>query len=153
MLTGNEDWIIDVQAVPQVAFLSLNPIGIESSLFKPHGVCTHYPVAYNNTDGYARIMNNGALLRIMDDSKAVGRATWTAFLAAQYAAGTPVTIWYILATPETGIVNEPIRKIGDYADTLSMEQAGVQIPTNRGNTVIDVETTLKPSEMYIKYQQ
>jgi len=29
----------------------------------------------------------------------------------------------------------------------------VQIPTNRGNTVIDVETTLKPSEMYIKYQE
>ena len=76
-----------------------------------------------------------------------------AFLAAQYAAGTPVTIWYVLAEPTTGILNEPIRKIGDYADTLSYEQAGVQIPTVKGNTVIDVETTLKPSEMYIKYDQ
>lgn len=74
------------------------------------------------------------------------------YLAAQYAAGTPVTIWYVLATPETGTVNEPLRKIGDYADTLSMEQAGVQIPTVKGNTVIDVETTLKPSQMYIKYK-
>ena len=52
----------------------------------------------------------------------------------------------------TGIVNEPLMKIGDYADTVSMEQAGVKIPTNRGNTVIDVETTLKPSEVYIKYR-
>ena len=44
-------------------------------------------------------------------------------------------------------------KIGDYADTLSMEQAGVSIPTlnKPNNTVIDVETTLKPSEMYVKY--
>ncbi len=75
------------------------------------------------------------------------------YLAAQYAAGTPVTVWYVLATPETGIVNEPLRKIGDYADTVSYEQAGVSVPTLHGNTVIDVETELKPSEMYIKYQE
>lgn len=42
-------------------------------------------------------------------------------------------------------------KIGDYADTLSMEQAGVQIPTANGSTTLDVETTVKPSEVYIKY--
>lgn len=78
---------------------------------------------------------------------------WKSYLAQQYAAGTPVTVWYVLATETTGIVNEPLRKIGDYADTVSYEQAGVQIPTNRGNTVIDVETTLKPSQMYIKYQE
>lgn len=77
---------------------------------------------------------------------------FTTFLQQQYANGTPVTVWYVLATSETAVVNEPLRKIGTYADTLSMEQAGVQIPTNKGNTVIDVETTLKPSEMYIKYQ-
>lgn len=70
----------------------------------------------------------------------------------EYANGTPVTIWYVLAEPTTGIVNEPLRKIGDYADTISYEQAGVQIPTLHGNTVIDVDTTLKPSEMYIKYK-
>lgn len=75
------------------------------------------------------------------------------YLQQQYAAGTPVTVWYVLAEPTTGVVNEPLRKIGDYADTLSYEQAGVQIPTNRGNTVIDVLTELKPSQMYIKYQE
>ena len=147
VLTGNEDWEIDVQAGHQVAFLSLNPIGIESSLFKPHGVCTHYPVEYNNTDGYARIMNNGTLLRIMDDSKAVDRATWTAFLAAQYATGTPVCIWYVLAEPETGIVNEPLMKIGDYADTVS----GITVPTITSKDTFDVETTLKPSEASLSY--
>lgn len=76
-----------------------------------------------------------------------------AYLQQQCANGTPVCVWYVLATPTTGIVNEPLRKIGDYADTVSMEQAGVSVPTNRGNTVIDVETELKPSEMYIKYQK
>lgn len=60
--------------------------------------------------------------------------------------------WYVLATEEIGIVNEPLMKIGDYADTLSMEQAGVQIPTLNGTTVIDVDTAVKPTEMYIKYK-
>ena len=49
-------------------------------------------------------------------------------------------------------VNEPLMKIGGYADTLSMEQAGVQIPTLNGTTVIDVDTAVKPTEMYIKYK-
>lgn len=60
--------------------------------------------------------------------------------------------WYVLAEPETGIVNEPLMKIGEYADTLSMEQAGAQIPTANGSTTLDVETTVKPSEVYIKYR-
>lgn len=75
-----------------------------------------------------------------------------AYLAAQYASGTPVTVWYVLTTEEKGIVNEPLMRIGDYADTLSMEQAGVQIPTANGSTTLDVETTVKPSEIYIKYR-
>lgn len=80
-------------------------------------------------------------------------AGFKSFLTQQYANGTPVTVWYILATPETGIVNEPIRKIGNYADTISYEQAGVSIPTLNGQTVVDVDTTLKPSKMYIKYKE
>ena len=69
------------------------------------------------------------------------------YIAAQYANGTPVTVWYVLATEETGIVNEPIRKIGDYADTVS----GITIPTITGKDTIDVETTLKPSEVSLSY--
>jgi hypothetical protein len=79
-------------------------------------------------------------------------ADFKSYLAQQYANGTPVTIWYALVTPTTGIVNEPLCKIGDYSDTLSMEQAGVQIPTANGSTTLDVETTVKPSEVYIKYR-
>lgn len=73
------------------------------------------------------------------------------YLKQQYAAGTPVTIWYVLAEPETGILNEPLMKIGDYADTISKEQAGVSISTTAGSTTLDVETTIKPSNVYIKY--
>lgn len=72
------------------------------------------------------------------------------YLAAQYANGTPVTIWYVLATPEIAAVNEPLMKIGDYADTVSFAQAGVKIPTIEGENILDVPTEVKPSEITIK---
>lgn len=97
--------------------------------------------------------NGGAGFSLWFKTEYATVADFKTYLAAQYAAGTPVIVWYVLATPKTAVVNEPLRKIGDHADTVSYEQAGVQIPTNRGNTVIDVKTTLKPSEMYIKYQE
>ncbi len=77
---------------------------------------------------------------------------WKAYLQHQYANGTPVTVWYVLATPETGIVNEPLMKIGEYADSISKTQAGVEIPTVNGSNTLDVDTTLKPSNVYIEYK-
>lgn len=83
----------------------------------------------------------------------IGEASWSkddfkAYLAQQYAAGTPVTVWYVLAEPTTGIVNEPIRKIGDYADELS----NISIPVTAGGDTISVGTTLQPSEITVNYK-
>lgn len=75
------------------------------------------------------------------------------YLAAQYAAGTPVTVWYVLAEPETAVVNEPLMKIGGYADTVSMEQSGVSIPTLAGETTIEwAGDGLAPSEVEFVYK-
>lgn len=73
-----------------------------------------------------------------------------AYLQQQYATGTPVTVWYVLATPETSTVNEPLMKIGTYADTLSNATA---IPTTKGANSITVDTTVQPSKVYIKYKK
>lgn len=70
------------------------------------------------------------------------------YLAAQYAAGTPVTVWYVLATETTGIVNEPLMKIGDYADEVS----NVSIPVTAGGDTISVGTTVQPSEITANYK-
>ena len=70
------------------------------------------------------------------------------YLAAQYAAGTPVTIWYILTTEETGIVNEPLMKIGDYADEVS----GISIPVTAGGDTLSVDVTVQPSEVTVNYK-
>lgn len=75
------------------------------------------------------------------------------YLQQQYTNGTPVTIWYILATEETGTLNEPLRKIGDYADTIDSAQTSVQIPTAAGTTVIDYAGEgLAPSKVELTYK-
>lgn len=75
-------------------------------------------------------------------------ADFKAYLAQQYANGTPVTVWYVLKDEQTGTVNEPLMKIGTYADTLSN---ATPIPTTSGLNTIDVNTTVKPSEMSLTY--
>lgn len=69
------------------------------------------------------------------------------YLQQQYAAGTPVCVWYVLATETTSVVNEPLRKIGDYADSVTASN----IPTTAGGIEFDVDTSLKPSEVSLTY--
>lgn len=66
-----------------------------------------------------------------------------------YLADNPITIWYVLAEPETAIVNEPLMKIGDYADTITMTQAGIEIPTIQGQNTLTVDTVIQPSSITI----
>jgi hypothetical protein len=110
-------------------------------------LCTHFinsssqGISYNNQSTSGLKIASVAVPFVSDLS---GLKEW---LAAQYANGTPVTIWYVLATPETAAINEPLMKIGDYADEVS----GITIPTITGKDVFDVETTLKPSEVELTY--
>ena len=96
--------------------------------------------------------NKNMIFRMSDDTTITTVDGFKAWLAAQYAAETPVTVWYILAEPETGIVNEPLCKIGDYADELSSTDAGATIPTVKGQNTLTVGTELQPSEMTIVYR-
>lgn len=75
------------------------------------------------------------------------------YLQQQYSNGTPVTIWHVLAEPETGIVNEPLMKIGDYADTIDSTQTSARIPTVAGTTVIDYNGTPKPDKVELTYRK
>ena len=112
------------------------------------GYCTHFVATTSSTvsEGVYWGVNINFITDINDNIDTP--AKWKKYLATQYANGTPVTIWYVLAEPETAVVNEPLRKIGDYADTVS----GITIPTITGANTIDVDTTLKPSEMSVNYK-
>lgn len=84
------------------------------------------------------------------DMPIASESDFKAYLATQYANGNPVTVWYVLAEPEAAVVNEPLMKIGGYADTVSMAQAGVTIPTVQGTNVLDMVSPVKPSGVYVK---
>ena len=154
-LTGNEDWRISSswkRTNTSVFYYNTNTIYsgdgdyivlINSDRF----IATSRNGLYNgDTDMVGRTGNNSITIRI-SDTIATTLEAFKTYLQQQYAAGTPVTIWYVLATETTGMVNEPIRKIGDYADTVS----GITIPTITGKDTFDVLTTLKPSEVSLSY--
>ena len=128
------------------------------SVIAPHyyerryvGLCSHYATVDNLIVEEGVYFGQGInfLTALSDEIDTLDK--WKSYLAAQYAAGTPVTVWYVLAEPQTAVVNEPLMKIGDYTDTISMEQTGVSIPTAAGETIIDYDGTPKPSQMYVKY--
>lgn len=105
--------------------------------------CTHF-TNRETAGGTAWGTNFNIYMLINDLPENATENDFKAYLAAQYAAGTPVVVWYPLASETTGIVNEPLMKIGDYADTVSKEQAGVQIPTLKGNNELNINTTVTP---------
>lgn len=119
----------------------------KSTISNGETFCTHF-INRQIAGGIAWGINFNIYMLISDLPEDATADDFKAFLAAQYAAGKPVTIWYVLATPTTGIVNEPIRKIGDYADEVS----GITIPTIAGANAVDVLTTLKPSEVSVNYK-
>lgn len=118
-------------------------------------ICSHLPyklISATTTDVGFSIIAYGSQIRMrLENASSMTLESFKQWLSDQYSAGTPVTVWYVLATEETAVVNEPLMRIGDYADTLSYRQSGINIPTADGLNVFDVSTTIKPSEVYLKY--
>ena len=114
-----------------------------------HFVSQNTIINDTKTEGFLMNTNNVLFLRL--DSEEIDTPTKLKnWLAAEYTNGTPVVVWYVLATPETGIVNEPLNKIGDYADTISMAQSGVEISTTKGFNTITTDTTVLSSNIEVK---
>lgn len=154
VLTGEEAWLLPFGTA---GLWGLVIGGANSIRGEITHYCSHYE-ALSNAPGamfYNRPENTsafraGEMQFIIVSREFQTSSAFKSYLAAQYANGTPVTVWYVLATPETGVVNEPLMKIGDYADTISFAQAGVTIPTVSGENVLDVPTTVPPSQITIK---
>ena len=153
--TGDENWVLtssgyfySTNAITDYNVLLYNVISIR---------CSHYEPRANSTSG--AFLNNNQTCLYCSPTQTNPREVYIrdngfstaddfkTYLAQQYANGTPVTVWYVLANPTTGIVNEPLRKIGNYADSVSV----TGIPTTAGGIEFDVDTTLKPSEVDLTY--
>lgn len=158
VLTGEENWTLrkspswfTIEPWPFPSYYRSGTNRGETSL-----ICNSFIAEANNnlpgdiSDGRIVFRSNATPSVTVHDSGRTTVEQFKSYLASQYAAGTPVTVWYVLAESETGIVNEPLMKIGDYADTVSFAQAGVTIPTVSGANVLDMTSPVKPSEVYIK---
>lgn len=156
VLTGEETtWRLTGSGRIAVRIGTLVSIPDNASCFSTHFVGTSATSFANIGDGEcsAQLSGSGGYREIGFYSTTYSTLeAFKQFVSDQYAAGTPVTVWYVLATPETAIVNEPLCKIGDYADELSSTDAAVTIPTAKGSNVLTVETDLQPSEMTITYK-
>lgn len=150
VLTGGDDENWNITNNSKVLYLAV------SDSLKEQGkicYCTHYKTVNNVSstddvnDGECTFNDHLNWLYIKD-SNYTSAQRFKNYLADQYAAGTPVTIWYVLATEETGIVNEPLMKIGDYADTVS----NISIPVTASGDTISVGTTVQPSEVKVNYK-
>lgn len=150
VLTGEENFTYDSN---YTRFRFVIPNSLIIGIRRTPVICTHYETL---TDG--RPIEDVPKNTIYSDS--VNQNRWwieaedftsaddfKTFLATQYAAGTPVTIWYILTTEETGIVNEPLMKIGDYADEI----INISVPTIVGTNTFNIDTVVQPSEVTLYY--
>lgn len=130
---------------------------LDTNYTRAQGYCTHYPVypetgnlsGTNYTTWIGASSKQIFFIAACDVLSLENADAFKAWVAAQYATGTPVTVWYVLATPETAIVNEPLCKIGDYADELHSTDAGVTIPTAKGQNTLTVDTELQPSAVSV----
>lgn len=147
VLDGTEDWNSSYSGNNKFFTVAVSAAGRDSSNI----LSTHFIYANiaSNTTAIGVRLADGTTLRIRPDNVSAMNVTdWKTYLQQQYANGTPVTVYYVLATPETAVVNEPIRKIGNYADEVS----GITIPTIAGANTISVDTTLQPSEVTATYK-
>lgn len=133
VLTGNETWYDD--ALPKGNTYSYrmvapyiydvgNTVGYDA-------ICTHFDVGSYYAASVVGVQHSSRNLYFRNTQTTL--ANWQQWLADQYAAGTPVTVYYRVATPTTESVTAP------------------SITTTGGTATIDVDTTVKPSEVSLTY--
>lgn len=150
VLNGEENFVYDSN---YTRFRFVMPNSLIIGVRRTPVICTHYEAL---TDGrpIEEVISNTIYSDSarqdrwwIDDERFSSANDFKAYLAEQYSAGTPVTIWYILTEPETAIVNEPLMKIGDYADEI----INISIPTIVDTNTFNIDTVVQPSEVTLYY--
>lgn len=150
VLTGGENW----EDRPNYTYADRFVLQSTTIPRTSTEICTHFTVEYSSQQTYPYLwINNGE--QIIINYSAKGTTTLAQFkqwLADQYTNGTPVVIYYVLATATTGVVNEPLMKIGDYADSITQTQAGTAIQLSDGKSTLDINSDVKPSKLTLTYK-
>ena len=137
VLTGAENFFKNDNSSATLYWLKQGVPNLASKIV----CCTHLPslTAYDYTPACFAHINPTCLylnfgVSIMDTQPSGNTADGLKeYLAVQYSSGTPVTVWYVLDTPE----EEPLENL-------------LPIQTIKGSDVLTADTTVRPSEIYIK---
>ena len=135
VLDGTEDWIITSSLLSNMYNLSVPDLFAENTSVVSNRAtpyCTHFKrstnwVSSNNRNNYIQAMSSSQDKVIGLGYSVVNEAnldTFKSWLAAQYAAGTPVTIYYPLA--------EPV--VEDWDGGATYCEKGIKIATNLYNS-------------------
>ena len=133
VLTGQEDWSRNTTAVSGISFFVL---AITDALANIAPVCTHYVGSdvriwrELQTNEITVSIISGSTQRMVVNTGAAYTETeeFKTYLQQQYAADTPVTIWYVLAEPTTETIIVPAGLSGTVDGFLT--QATTPTPAN-----------------------
>ena len=103
-LTGTETWSKRLSGTTEsyAATVATNAPAVPNlPATSSHFEWQVYAYAENESEGKFAFESNGVTIRFCATQTYKNEDEWAAYLAAQYAAGTPVQVVYKLATPET----------------------------------------------------
>ena len=95
VLTGEETFVAVTAGSHYRCRMALAPKGIMQSVTSV--LSTHYISNAGAGDGTITLTTDGGSIYFTDDVNVVTVEAFKSYLAQQYATGTPVTIWYVLA--------------------------------------------------------
>lgn len=143
--------------------LSITGIKTSSSASSIEWYCSHYPSLSTNDSWsshdycISRAFTSAQSLQFRDTTKET-LADFKSFLQQQYQNGTPVTIWYVLETPETETITVPYGLECNVEGYLT--QSTTPAPSNpitpESNGILEsdgtyaVEVSLVPSNLVVK---
>jgi len=125
MFTGQETW---VKSTTENPYFYVNR-KVDYEITQVNGFCTHYicfVIASGNTGNGAFVTTNGAV-RIRDN-RFTEVADFAAYVAAEYANGTPITIWTVRTNEITETIEVPTGLTGNVDGWMS--QNDTPTPTN-----------------------
>lgn len=154
VLTGQENWTVRGGSPSNVFFFQKN----DTNIIPSAELCTHY--LNQDTGTFDDLQDKHILIRLAASNDKInigvrdsdypstntGVGQYKQWLQQQYSNGTPVVVYYALATAETTTVNEPLQKLSNYADSLT-----TSIPTTDGANSLSIGTTVQPSEVTANY--
>ena len=131
VITGQED-VLAYDSANGVYRLANSETGI-SRLSGTSGLSTHFVRVSQTSDLTNGTFSFSSSYVYLCKSDVTTARAFKTYLQQQYEAGTPVIIYYVLATETTESVTVP------------------EITTTGGEVTIDVDTTVKPSELDLTY--